>query len=68
MSGDYDLKFGENSVQLVRNASPCGSIAADTEASSDDEMATRFAILSLVAGDIVRVVSQNSASPRYIQK
>ena len=65
MSGDHDSNFGEISVQLVRNGSPCGSIAADTEASSDDEMATGFAILSLDAGDIVRVVSQNSGQGTF---
>lgn len=57
ISGDHHSNFGEISVQLVRNASPVGSIAADTEASSDDEMATGFAILYLDAGDIVRVVA-----------
>ena len=65
MSGDHDSNFGEISVQLVRNGSPCGSIAADTEAISDDEMATGFAILSLDAGDIVRVVSQSSAQGTF---
>nr|XP_022300083.1 collagen alpha-1(X) chain-like [Crassostrea virginica] len=65
MSGDHDSNFGEISVQLVRNGSPCGSIAADTEASYDDEMATGFAILSLDAGDIVRVVSQNSGQGTF---
>ena len=29
MTGDHDREFGEISVQLVRNGSPCGSIAAD---------------------------------------
>ena len=57
ISGDHDSNLGEISVQLVRNASPCGSILADTEAPGDDEMGTGFAILFLDAGDIVRVVS-----------
>ena len=57
MSGDHDSNLGEISVQLVRNASPCGSILADTEVSGDDEMGTGFAILFLDAGDIVRVIS-----------
>lgn len=57
ISGDHDSNLGEISVRLVRNASPVGSIAADTESVSDDEMATGFAILYLDAGDIVRVVA-----------
>ena len=57
ISGDHDGAFGEISVQLVRNASPCGAILADTESSHEDEMSTGFAILYLDAGDIVRVIS-----------
>ena len=59
MSGDHDTQYGEVSVRLVRNASTCGAILADTEALSDDEMSTGFAILFLDAGDIVRVISQD---------
>ena len=59
MSGDHDTNFGEVYVRLVRNASPCGAIAADTEALYDDEMSTGFAILFLDAGDIVQVISQD---------
>lgn len=65
ITGDHDSDFGEISVQLVRNASPVGSIAADTEAQSDDEMATGFAILYLQAGDIVKVVAPSQGQGSF---
>jgi hypothetical protein len=57
ISGDTGSQYGEISVQLVRNATPYGSIAADTESANDDEMSTGFAILYLDAYDIVKVTA-----------
>lgn len=65
ITGDHDSNFGEISVQLVRNASPVGSIAADTESLYEDEMATGFAILYLQAGDIVKVVAPSQGQGSF---
>lgn len=65
ISGDHHSNFGEISVQLVRNASPVGSIAADTETANEDEMATGFAVLYLDAGDIVRVVAPSQGQGSF---
>lgn len=66
ISGDTDSQYGEISVQLVRNATPYGSIAADTERASDDEMATGFAILYLDAGDIVKVTAKGQGQGSFL--
>lgn len=66
ISGDHDSNLGEISVRLVRNASPVGSIAADTESVSEDEMATGFAILYLDAGDIVKVVNPSKGQGSFL--
>jgi hypothetical protein len=62
ISGDTGSQYGEISVQLVRNSTPYGSIAADTESQYEDEMATGFAILFLDANDIVMVKVAGSGS------
>lgn len=53
-------------MRLVRNASTVGSIAADTESASEDEMATGFAILYLDAGDIVKVVAPSQGQGSFL--
>lgn len=66
ITGDHDSNLGEISVRLVRNASTVGSIAADTESASEDEMATGFAILYLDAGDIVKVVAPSQGQGSFL--